>query len=87
MKLTEPLTPEEIAHFRACPGMTIRNAWRIYGFAKNKIYDLMSEGRITFTKVGHQTVLATGSLEALVAPTPGATVDPKGGKNPPRSRA
>jgi hypothetical protein len=63
-----PLTPEQIAAKRACPGMRVHDATRIYPLGRNKIYNLMNAGVLPFTKVGQTTILSTAGLEALVAP-------------------
>jgi excisionase family DNA binding protein len=65
----KPLSPDEIARKRACPGMRIADAKRIYaGLGKNTIYKLMHSGELDFTKIGNSTILSTASLKNLIAP-------------------
>jgi excisionase family DNA binding protein len=63
-----PLSQQEIARLRAMPGMRVRDAKRVYPIGKNTIYKLMREGRLSFVKIGHSTILNTQALEDLVAP-------------------
>jgi hypothetical protein len=66
--LKHSLTPEQVAFHRICPGMRVHHAIEIYGLGRNKLYDLMKDGRVKFTKVDDSTILSTSSLEALVSP-------------------
>jgi excisionase family DNA binding protein len=63
-----PLSPERISILRSCPCMSIADACGIYGIGKNKVYELMRVGVLTYAKVGASTLLHTDALEKLVSP-------------------
>jgi hypothetical protein len=63
-----PLTPERVAVLRASPVVRIRDAIQIYGFGRNKLYEFMKDGRVSYVKIGYNTLLRTESLERLVSP-------------------
>jgi excisionase family DNA binding protein len=63
-----PLTPERVSMLRSCPCMTISDACKIYGVGRNKVYQLMRIGVLTFAKVGASTLIHVDSLERLVSP-------------------
>jgi hypothetical protein len=60
------LTPEKVAQLRVGPVVSVWQAQLIYGIGKNKLYSLMSNGSLSFKKVGHSTLILTKSLERLV---------------------
>jgi hypothetical protein len=62
MPKRKPLTPERIAQLRACPVMHVHEAQQIYGLGRNRLYDLMNDGTLPFTKVGVSTLLSTPGL-------------------------
>ncbi len=61
-----PLTPERVAVLRASPCMHVADAVQIYGFGRNKLYEFMKDGRVSYVKIGYSTLLRTESLERLV---------------------
>jgi excisionase family DNA binding protein len=63
-----PLTPERVSMLRNCPCMTISDACKIYNVGKNKIYQLMKIGVLTYAKVGASTLIHVDSLEKPVSP-------------------
>lgn len=50
MSKRKQLTPERIAQLRACPVMHVHEAQQIYGLGRNRLYDLMNDGTLPFTK-------------------------------------
>jgi hypothetical protein len=59
------LSPEEIAHARACPLMRVRTAERIYPFNRNKLYQWMRAGVLPYVVIGTQKFPKTADLERL----------------------
>jgi hypothetical protein len=60
------LSPEEIAHARACPLMRVRTAAQIYtGLNRNRIYTLMHVGTLPYVVIGNQKFPKTEALERL----------------------
>ena len=53
---------------------TIAEAVKVTGFARTRLYDLASEGKITFRRAGRRTVILADDLRTLLASLPAAPI-------------
>ena len=50
--------------------VSVKEAARIVGLSRSRLYELISSGQIEARKVGTRTIIPTESLRALVADAP-----------------
>ena len=50
--------------------VTIREACRITGLGRSKIYELIADGRLAIVKIDRRTLLSYSELARLVRPQP-----------------
>jgi Helix-turn-helix domain len=53
---------------------TIPEAVKVTGFARTRLYDLASQGRITFRRAGRRTVILADDLRNLLNSLPPAPI-------------
>jgi len=66
--LTMPVVPETVRPIT----VRIKDACRITGIGRSKLYLLIASGEIMTIKVGSMTLIPMASIEAFLASCPGA---------------
>jgi hypothetical protein len=56
---------------------TVSDAVKVSGLARTRLYELASEGRITFRRAGRRTVILADDLRTLLASLPPAPIRAK----------
>lgn len=75
-----PLPREQVSRCGSAPqpytplAYTVRDAARVTGLARTRLYELASQGNITFRRAGRRTVILADDLRSLLASLPPAPI-------------